>query len=156
NPMYIFNVKALDSNDSTKITYLSPVISGFRAGVSFAPDGAENGQGFSIGPGRLSGSTIPSLTGANIGVPGVGEATPAPPATGTPGLGRVLGAYGDYKDWIELGAQWRGTFGDVGLGVNAEYDHATHKQSLNAAVAGATNGTQFGSLAGSSQYNFVD
>ena len=27
-------LKALDSSDATKITYLSPVISGFRAGIS--------------------------------------------------------------------------------------------------------------------------
>ncbi|HUA55443.1 MAG TPA: porin, partial [Candidatus Sulfotelmatobacter sp.] len=156
NPEYLFNVKALDSNDTTKITYLSPVISGFRAGVSFAPDSASNGNGFTIGPGRLSGATIQSLTGANIGVPGVGGQTAALPATGTPGLGRVMGAYGDYKDWFEFGGQWRGTVGDVGLGANVEYTHASHKQSLNAAVAGATNGTQFGSLAGNSQYSFAD
>ena len=160
SPAYFWNVKAYDSGDTTKITYLSPVISGFRAGVSFAPDGAQNGQGFSIGPGRLSGSSITSLTGAAIAVPGVGgfaqNGATGTTTTGTPGLGNTFAAYGDYKDMFEFGAQWRGTFGDVGLGANVEYDHATHKQSLNAAVAGATNGTQFGSLAGMSQYNFND
>jgi len=165
SPGYLFNVKAIDSNDLTKITYLSPVISGFRAGFSFAPDGANNGNGFVIGPGRLSGASITSLTGAAIAVPGVGGFAATTPAstvntgttpTGTPGLGHTLGAYGDYKDWVELGAQWRGTFGDVGLGANVNYTHATHKQSLNAAIAGTTNGTAFGSLAGSSQYSFND
>ena len=156
-PLYLWNVKALDSNDQTKITYLTPVISGFRAGISFAPDGAQNGNGFVIGPGRLGSAGITSLTGANIAVPGIGGFTAASlPATGTPGLGRVLGAYGDFKDWVEMGGQWRGTVGDVGLGANVEYTHASHKQALNSAIAGTTNGTAFGSIAGNSQYSFVD
>jgi hypothetical protein len=135
------------------------VIAGFRGGISFVPDGAWNG-GFlpATGPGPFASVTLQSLTAANIAVPGVGgfaAGTAGLPVTGTPGLGNVKGAYGDYKDWVEIGGQWRGTFGDVGLGVMAEYTHATHKASLFSPTAGVTSGLQFGA-AGLGGYNFID
>lgn len=36
-----------DSSDSTKVTYYTPTFSGFRAGVSFAPDSGSNGTNVS-------------------------------------------------------------------------------------------------------------
>ncbi len=161
-PLYTWNVRALDSSDATKITYLSPVISGFRAGISFVPDGAQNGFLNAVGPGIRSSATISSLTAA--GIAACNPTCPAVGATGAQGLARNVGAYADYSHWIETGVQWRGTVGDVGLGAMFEYTHAQHKTALFSPIAGATNGTQFGSqggvpLAASGSvggYNFID
>jgi len=84
------------------------------------------------------------------------------PATGGPGFANNYGGYNDFQHWIELGAQWRGTVGDVGLGFNATYTHAEHKKAVFNAVAatpvsnfitGAT-GTVSSPTIGA--YNFVD
>jgi len=161
--LYSWNVKALDSNDATKITYLSPVISGFRAGISFAPDGRQN-DGFTTGvlASSRQNITTTSLAATNA-CTGAGAATcPTLPATGGPGLANNYGGYNDFQHWIELGAQWRGTVGDVGLGFNATYTHAEHKKAVFNAVAatpvsnfitGAT-GTVSSPTIGA--YNFID
>jgi hypothetical protein len=159
-PLYTWNVKALDSNDSTKITYLSPVISGFRAGISFAPDSGQNGFLAANGPNGRSNVTLSNVTPSPCTGPGAATC-PALPATGAPGFANNQGTYGDFQHWIEVGAQWRGTVGDVGLGANVGYTHAEHKKGIfGAAVAPASNfitgasGTvavpSFGS------YNYVD
>jgi hypothetical protein len=161
-PAYGFNIQALDSADVTKITYLTPVISGFRAGISYAPDGAQNGNlptNNQTAAGTSS-VTITSLSPTSsvfngiTGVAGAPAGTTAP-AAGRSALAQPQGAFGDYQQWIEIGAQWRGTIGDVGLGFTGEYTHATHKKSINFGTApgGAINGTQFGTAGG---YNFVD
>ena len=70
------------------------------------------------------GKTISAITSAvtTNACTGAGAATcPTLPATGGPGFANNLGTYADFQHWIELGAQWRGTFGDVGLGVNVSY-----------------------------------
>jgi hypothetical protein len=158
-PLYSWNLKALDSGDSTKITYLSPVISGFRAGISFVPDGAQNGflPTNAGGTGGRSQTTINSIT-----------PIPALPASGSvAGIAKNLGAFADYQHWIELGMQWRGTIGDFGLGANFEYTHAEHKkglfnpQALTAASAalgqnGATQQFGAGSAAGTGPFNYVE
>jgi hypothetical protein len=163
-PMYSWNVRALDSSDASKITYLSPVISGFRAGISYVPNGAQNGFLNATGQSIRSQSTLTSLTGASIGVPGLAGATTASllGVCGTGCLAANHASYGDYNDWIEVGGQWRGTFGDVGLGGMAEYTHATHKSSLFAPIGGNTTaigGTQalgqFGS-GPSASYHYID
>jgi outer membrane protein OmpU len=143
-PLYSWNVRALDSNDSTKITYLSPVIAGFRAGISYVPNGAQNGFLNATGAGIRSGMTITSLTGAGIAVPGVSTTSTGAALLGTCGTGCLAAnhaAYGDYQDWIEVGAQWRGTIGDIGLGAMTEYTHASHKSSLFQPQAGALQGS---------------
>jgi len=170
-PLYSFNIKALDSSDSTKITYLTPVISGFRAGVSFAPDGGANGTQPTdcAGASGLCNISIQSLTLAQIN-PGnlpltsaTGVVTPVPAGLAT--LGRasipaVFGAYNDFQHWIEFGAQWRGTIGDVGLGVDAGYTHAEHKKSVFSPVASTTTAAGLTSAANSTlaqgPYNFID
>jgi hypothetical protein len=162
-PLYTWNVKALDSNDSTKITYLSPVISGFRAGISFAPGGQENGFLTAQGPNGRSNVGITNAVTTNA-CTGAGAATcPTLPATGGPGFANNLGTYADFQHWIEVGAQWRGTFGDVGLGFNATYVHAEHmKSAFNTAsvptstfiTGAAANATTSVSTTGA--YNFVD
>jgi hypothetical protein len=143
-PLYSYNIKALDSNDATKITYLTPVISGFRAGISYTPNGAQNGFLNAVGAGIRSGQTLTSLTGAAIAVPGVSTTTTGAGLLGVCGTGCLAanhGSYGDFEDWIELGAQWRGTIGDVGLGVMGEYTHASHKSSLFSPQTGALGGS---------------
>ncbi len=153
-PLYTWNVRALDSSDATKITYLSPVIAGFRGGISFVPDGAQNGFLPANGAGGRSSYTLTSLTAANIGVVGNGGFTGLG-ATGAQGLTRTVGSYSDFDHWIETGIQWRGTFGDVGLGAMFEYTHAQHKSSLFTPTAGVTTGAQFGG-AGVGPYHYVD
>jgi hypothetical protein len=160
-PLYSWNVRALDSSDATKFTYLSPVIAGFRAGVSYVPNGGQNGFLPANGPGGRSNISLTSLTTAGIAAqnPATG-ALAALPATGTGGLAANKGTYADYADWFEIGGQWRGTFGDVGLGVMAAYTHATHKSSVFQPVAAAnttaasTLGT-FGTVS-FGPYNYVD
>jgi outer membrane protein OmpU len=166
-PLYSWNIRAIDSSDATKITYLSPVISGFRAGISYVPNGAQNGFLNADGSGVRSGETLTSLATANIGVPGLGAATAnanslsIPGSIGTGALPSNKGAYGDFEDWIEAGAQWRGTFGDVGLGIMSEYTHASHKSSLFT-PAGANQpstsllGGSFAGGAGQQGYHYVD
>lgn len=169
-PLYSFNIQALDSSDATKITYLTPVIAGFRAGVSFAPDGIAGVQPAigCAGASNLCSTTASSLTLAQIN-PG-NLATAALPGTTAPAtlatLGRAslpgaFGGYADYQHWIEAGAQWRGTFGDVGLGAMVEYTHASHKKSVFSPAGGAlitgvglTSGLNSGLPQG--PYNFVD
>ncbi|MBV8165213.1 MAG: porin, partial [Alphaproteobacteria bacterium] len=102
-PLYSWNVKALDSSDATKLTYLSPVISGFRAGISFAPDGNQN-NGFTTG---VLGANRQNITSTSIAATnactGPGAATcPALPATGAPGFANNYGGYGDFQHWIEV------------------------------------------------------
>jgi len=166
-PLYSWNVRALDSNDATKITYLSPVIAGFRAGISYVPNGAQNGFLNSVGSGIRSGETLTSLSATGIGVPGLGAATAnansltAPGSIGTGALPANHGAYGDYQDWIEVGAQWRGTIGDIGLGAMTEYTHASHKSSLFSpaganAPAGTVAGGAFATGLGQLGYHYVD
>jgi outer membrane protein OmpU len=156
-PSYSWNVRALDSNDSTKITYLSPVISGFRAGVSYVPNGAQNGFLNTVGPVR-SEYTLTSLTTAGIQASNAAgtAALAAMPAAGVGSLASNRGTYADYQDWIEIGAQWRGTVGDVGLGFMGEYTHASHKSSLFQPVAASTNGTAFGSNVLGASYHYID
>jgi len=162
-PMYTWNVKALDSNDSTKITYLSPVISGFRAGISFTPDSGQNGFLPANGPNGRSNVTLQNTLTIN-NCSGAGAATcPTLPATGGPGFANNQGTYGDFQHWIEMGAQWRGTFGDVGLGVNVSYTHAEHKKGVFNTTPTPTSLFITGAAANATtsaptvaQYNFVD
>jgi len=158
-PLYSWNVRALDSSDATKITYLSPVISGFRAGVSYVPNGGQNGFLNATGPGTRSQRTITSLTGAGIGASGFSTASTTAQLLGNCGAGCLAtnkGSYGDYNDWVELGAQWRGTIGDVGLGAMAEYTHATHKSSLFAPIANSVTGGAFGTNPFGASYHYID
>jgi len=160
-PLYSWNLKALDSSDATKITYLSPVIAGFRAGISFVPDGANNGflPTNVSGTGGRSQTTINSITPIPT-LPGSGEVA---------GIAKNLGGYADYQHWIEVGAQWRGTIGDFGLGANVSYTHADHKKglftpvalsaaSVNANIATGANTGAFGTQgsATTGPFNYVD
>lgn len=145
-PLYGWNVKAIDSSDMTKFTYLTPVISGFRAGFSYAPGGEQNGFLNSTGPNARSNRTLTNFTSIASTGAVFGAANPAAlqalsatlPANGTGASGLAqglpngnfgLGAYGDYQNWVEVGVQYRGTYNDIGFGVDANYVHANAKRS---------------------------
>jgi hypothetical protein len=72
-------LKVTDSSDATKVTYFTPVFSGFQAGISYA---ATATQGDDV---------VEALTVAQT------------------------------SDWIELGANYRGTFSGVGVLVGAGF-----------------------------------
>jgi hypothetical protein len=83
------------------------------------------------------------------------------------GIAKNYGAYADYQHWIELGMQWRGMVGPVGLGGTFGYTHAEHKkglfnpQALTAASSalGANGATQqfgAGTAAGTGPFNYVE
>ena len=154
--MYGFNVRAYDSSDASKITYLTPVISGFRAGVSFVPDSASNGFSGGFQGAARQNITITSLTVAGIAAGNAAGTLPAIPAQGATGFANNYGNNGDFQHWIELGLQWRGTIGDVGLGANFSYSHAEHKKAVFSPTAGQTSGSLGLGAAGTSGYNFND
>ncbi|QQG36382.1 MAG: porin [Micavibrio aeruginosavorus] len=93
---------AQDATDQTdKITYLSPVFNGFQAGVSYTPDVVATGYSLNAETSAASNS----LGGVNAD--------------------DVAGSYGAAWD---LGARYEGQFDAFGLTLGAGYTHVSHEE----------------------------
>ncbi len=123
--------KAGDSSDSTKITYYTPVFSGFQAGISYAPESGDAGEMDNVVINTQTGSTDFVEFGANY----QGEFSGVGVALGF-GLSRFDNAGQDFLAW-HVGAQFSYagfTFGggyvdqdeaggiDDGWNIGAQYD----------------------------------
>ncbi len=108
----------------TKITYLSPQINGFEAGVTFEPSTAEGGY--------FANSNVPSSGSANLT------------------SSNVPGDLARRRDMIDVHARYRGTFGPVGVAIEGGWmgsDHVNpdgitgtyiNYKGFNQALGGAT------------------
>lgn len=104
-----WNIDGLDyDNDLTgeadKITYLTPVLNGFQAGLSYTPD-----------VGGLAGQT--AVGGSNS----IGGVNPDD-VTSSHGAG------------VELGARYEGQFDEIGFSVGGGYTHVEDEESATPAV----------------------
>lgn len=104
------------SGKSTKLTYLSPLLSGFQVGLTFSPD-----------------------TDAADDLEGVGIDGPLPllvfdPVTGAPS---VAMPFNSVEETYEAGVRYEGQFNNVGVIVGGGYSHQEVENDNNPATASA-------------------
>ena len=117
------------ANDATrhddKLTYLSPVFSGFQVGASYTPSVDNNDGSFPTNGG--TNTATPEYTGSVSRTFGNGV---------KPGTAYFGSAY-------EGAARWEGTFRNVGLNIGGGYTHVTAENKNDPAVGNFNSLNQF-------------
>lgn len=97
------SIRGLLSGDAGKITYASPTFSGFQAGISYAPTGSDSSFNST---GEVARSSITTVV-----------------ASGT----SASAAAANTEDYVEVGAQWSGTFSGVSVRFGGAFTMADAK-----------------------------
>jgi hypothetical protein len=119
------SLRGLLSGDFTKITYASPTFSGFQAGISYAPQGGDSN--LNSGGETLRSNVQSTTTGGN--------------SLGTAAT----------EDWVEIGAQWGGTF----EGVSVKFGGALTMADAKTTSAGASTFEDYKSWAIGTRISFM-
>lgn len=127
--------KALDSENSTRIYYLTPRVWGLRAGISYAPE-FNSGEGI-IRTKRdgLSNTANPSINTATLNSNLIDYVQPNEDGIRAPngdnlGRGSPKAFFkNSFKDFIELGATCQKKFYEVTYRLSTSYVHAEHKKA---------------------------